>query len=59
MEKLADQRPDVAPDLDPYLLKHITGSLDRVIAEWNLYQRVDATAEGAASATLRHSFCPL
>src|SRR5262249_17862424 len=36
VEQWSDRRLDVAPDIDPYLLKHVTGSLYAVIAEWNL-----------------------
>ena len=36
VEKWANQQHNVTPDIDPYLLKHVTGSLYAVIAEWDL-----------------------
>lgn len=36
VEKWADERRHVEPDRDPYLLKHLGGSLYAVIAEWDL-----------------------
>lgn len=36
VEKWADQRIGAKPDRDPYLLKHIGGSLYAVLAEWDL-----------------------
>src|SRR5262249_35431596 len=36
VERWADDEIRVQPDIDPYLLKHVTGSFYAVIAEWNL-----------------------
>jgi len=36
VERWADDEIKVQPDIDPYLLKHVTGSFYAVIAEWNL-----------------------
>lgn len=36
VEKWADERREVLPDRDPYLLKFLGGSLYAVIAEWDL-----------------------
>jgi hypothetical protein len=36
VEKWADNQRSIIPDLDPYLLKHLGGSLYAVLAEWDL-----------------------
>lgn len=36
VEQWADQELSVKPDIDPYLLKHVAGSLYAVLAEWDL-----------------------
>jgi hypothetical protein len=36
VEKWADHKIKATPDIDPYLLKHVGGSLYAVIAEWDL-----------------------
>lgn len=36
VEKWADEKRQLEPDRDPYLLKHLGGSLYAVIAEWDL-----------------------
>ncbi|OWK42111.1 hypothetical protein FRUB_04189 [Fimbriiglobus ruber] len=53
VEQWADHRLDVAPDIDPYLLKHITGSLYAVIAEWDLTELERSILRGRITSILR------
>jgi hypothetical protein len=53
VERWADERLDVAPDIDPYLLKHIPGSLYAVIAEWEFTDLERSILRGRVTSTFR------
>jgi hypothetical protein len=53
VEQWSDHRLDVAPDIDPYLLKHITGTLYAVIAEWELTDLERSIMRGRVTNILR------
>jgi hypothetical protein len=53
VEQWSDRRLDVSPDIDPYLLKHITGSLYAVIAEWNLTELERSIMRGRVTRSFR------
>lgn len=46
VEKWADERREIMVDRDPYLLKHLGGSLYAVIAEWDLTELERAVMKG-------------
>lgn len=46
VEKWVDNRNQIMPDKDPYLLKHIGGTLYAVIAEWDLTSLEKAIMRG-------------
>ena len=53
VEEWSDRRLDVTPDTDPYLLKHVTGSLYAVIAEWDLTELEKAVMRKRVTSTFR------
>jgi hypothetical protein len=53
VEEWSDRRLDVTPDTDPYLLKHITGSLYAVIAEWELTELEKSVMRGRITRMVR------
>lgn len=48
VEAWADRRIGASPDIDPYLLKHLGGSLYAVIAEWDLTDLERSIMKGRA-----------
>lgn len=51
VEQWADRRIGAKPDIDPYLLKHVGGSLYAVLAEWDLTPLERAIMKGRATAS--------
>lgn len=53
VERWADRSLDVAPDIDPYLLKHISGPLYAIIAQWDLTDLERSILGGRITSTFR------
>ncbi|MFO0906824.1 MAG: hypothetical protein U0835_00395 [Isosphaeraceae bacterium] len=53
VEKWSDTRHNIAPDIDPYLLKPVVGSLYAVIAEWDLTELERAILQKRVTSTFR------
>jgi hypothetical protein len=53
VEQWSDRRLDATPDTDPYLLKHITGSLYAVVAEWDLTELEKSIMRGRVTRMFR------
>lgn len=46
VERWADERRNVGPDIDPYLLKHVTRDIYAVVAAWDLMPLEQAVLAG-------------